>query len=111
MGEPKGGTRITVAQARATEVDPNRGSALMMAHGSMTLRHYAPRGHDPQKPHEQDEIYVVIRGEGTFMRNEERMPFAPGDVLFVGAGETHRFEDFSDDFETWVVFYGPKGGE
>lgn len=111
MGEPKGGWRITTAQARATEVDPGRGSALLMKHGSMTLRHYAPRGQDPQGPHDQDELYVVIAGEGTFVRSGERTPFGPGDVLFAGAGETHRFEDFSDDFETWVVFYGPQGGE
>jgi hypothetical protein len=32
-------------------------------------------------------------------------------VLFVSAGVVHRFEDFSDDLETWVVFYGTKGGE
>jgi hypothetical protein len=23
----------------------------------------------------------------------------------------HRFEDFTDDFATWVIFYGPEGGE
>jgi hypothetical protein len=23
----------------------------------------------------------------------------------------HRFENFSDDFGTWVFFYGPEGGE
>jgi len=23
----------------------------------------------------------------------------------------HRFEQFSDDFEAWVFFYGPEGGE
>jgi hypothetical protein len=23
----------------------------------------------------------------------------------------HRFEDPSDDFGTWVMFYGPEGGE
>jgi uncharacterized protein YjlB len=32
-------------------------------------------------------------------------------VLFVPAGTTHRFEDFSADFATWVVFWGPQGGE
>jgi hypothetical protein len=31
--------------------------------------------------------------------------------LFVAAGQTHRFEDFSDDFAVWVFFYGPDGGE
>lgn len=43
----------------------------------------------------------------------KRLPGAPaaGDTLFVAAGVTHRFEQFSDDFVTWVVFYGPQGGE
>ena len=34
-----------------------------------------------------------------------------GDVLFVRAGAEHRFYDFTPDFETWVIFWGPKGGE
>jgi mannose-6-phosphate isomerase-like protein (cupin superfamily) len=33
------------------------------------------------------------------------------DVLFVPAGVEHRFENFTDDFTTWVIFYGQKGGE
>jgi uncharacterized protein YjlB len=41
----------------------------------------------------------------------QRVPFGPGDALFVAATVEHRFEDFSDDFATWVVFYGPRGGE
>jgi hypothetical protein len=32
-------------------------------------------------------------------------------MLFVPAGIEHRFYDFSDDFCTWVMFYGPEGGE
>lgn len=111
MGEPKGGWHVTPARARATDNEAGRGSARLMDHGSMAVRYYAPRGHDPQSPHEQDELYVVISGTGTFVRNGERAAFAPGDVLFAAAGETHRFEDFTDDFETWVIFYGPKGGE
>jgi hypothetical protein len=27
-------------------------------------------------------------------------------VLFVPAGMIHHFEKFSDDFATWVIFYG-----
>lgn len=34
-----------------------------------------------------------------------------GDVLFVAAGVEHRFSNFSEDFVTWVFFYGPQGGE
>ena len=32
-------------------------------------------------------------------------------ALFVPAGVVHRFEDFGDDFATWVFFYGPQDGE
>ncbi|NIR29870.1 MAG: cupin domain-containing protein [Gammaproteobacteria bacterium] len=82
-----------------------------MRHGTMTLRYYAPRGTDPQTPHDRDEVYVVASGTGWFVNGETRRPFEPGDVLFVPAETVHRFEDFSDDFGTWVVFYGPRGGE
>ena len=33
------------------------------------------------------------------------------DVLFVEAGQPHRFENMSPDFSTWVIFWGPEGGE
>jgi mannose-6-phosphate isomerase-like protein (cupin superfamily) len=103
--------RATPAEARATPLPEGRRSALLMARGSMQLRHYAPRGRDPQEPHEQDELYIVIAGRGVFVNGSDRVPFGPNDVLFAAAGAVHRFEDFSDDFETWVVFWGPQGGE
>jgi len=31
--------------------------------------------------------------------------------LFVPAGIEHRFENFTSDFATWVIFYGKEGGE
>jgi mannose-6-phosphate isomerase-like protein (cupin superfamily) len=40
-----------------------------------------------------------------------RNAFRTGDLLFVPAGVIHRFEEFTDDFCTWVMFYGPEGGE
>jgi mannose-6-phosphate isomerase-like protein (cupin superfamily) len=82
-----------------------------LRHGSMVLKLYAPRDHDPQIPHEQDEIYVVMRGSGVFSRGGETCRFEPGDTLFVPAGMPHRFEAFDDDFAAWVVFWGPKCGE
>jgi hypothetical protein len=86
-------------------------SALLLSHGTLELRYYAPRGADNQTPHTQDEIYIVASGRGSFVRAGERVSFQPGDALFVAAGAEHRFEDFSDDFATWVIFYGPQGGE
>jgi mannose-6-phosphate isomerase-like protein (cupin superfamily) len=54
---------------------------------------------------------VVQRGQSDFVLEDRTMAARPGDVLFVPAGATHRFENFSPDFATWVMFYGPPGGE
>jgi mannose-6-phosphate isomerase-like protein (cupin superfamily) len=103
--------RATLEEAKIAAIPPGFRSALLMQHGSMKLRYYAPRGADPQTPHDQDELYVIATGRGTFFIGGQRVPFDPGDVLFVAARVEHRFESFSDDFATWVVFYGPPGGE
>jgi len=92
--------------------DPvGRAFTVMMKHGSMTIEYFAPHKIDSQTPHKQDEIYIVIKGHGTFYRNGERVSCKKTDILFVPAGMDHHFEDFSDDFAAWVIFYGPEGGE
>ena len=83
----------------------------MFEHGTLLVELYAPRGADPQKPHTRDEVYVVIQGRGQFRNGPSVAAFHPGDVLFVPARVTHRFEDFTDDLVVWVIFYGPEGGE
>jgi mannose-6-phosphate isomerase-like protein (cupin superfamily) len=103
--------RLALAEARSAPPQPGRQSALLLEHGSLEVRYYAPRGRDPQTPHTRDELYVVAAGRGWFVRGDERVPFETGDALFVAAGVEHRFEDFSEDFGTWVMFYGPEGGE
>ena len=80
-------------------------------HGTMLLELFAPQNHDYQTPHTQDELYFVMEGSGDFIVGEERIAFKRGDVLFVPAGKSHHFENFTDDFVTWVVFWGPEGGE
>jgi mannose-6-phosphate isomerase-like protein (cupin superfamily) len=86
-------------------------SIELFRHGTLTVKLYAPRGSDDQNPHTRDEIYVIASGNGRFLREGKEATFGPGDVLFVAAGEEHRFVDFSDDFATWAFFYGPEGGE
>ncbi|HEX3383635.1 MAG TPA: cupin domain-containing protein [Mucilaginibacter sp.] len=83
----------------------------VMEHGSMFVEIYRPQKTDQQRPHKQDELYIIISGQGEFLNDGKRSSFAAGDVLFVRAGIKHRFENFSDDFATWVIFYGPEGGE
>lgn len=105
-------TRTTLAEVLAKIPGPDgERYAVGMERGTLRLLVYAPRGNDPQTPHGQDEVYIVVKGKGTFFDGKQRVPFEPNDVLFVPAGAEHRFENFSDDFVAWVVFYGPQGGE
>jgi mannose-6-phosphate isomerase-like protein (cupin superfamily) len=86
-----------------------------LTHGTMRVELFAPGtsglGQDIQQPHTQDELYLVQRGTSAFWLDGQTTSVGAGDVLFVPAGVPHRFEAFSDDFVTWVVFYGPSGGE
>jgi len=72
---------------------------------------FKPKDIDTQSPHEKDELYFIIRGNAYFFHNGETTAVKEGDLLFVPAGDEHRFERFSDDFSVWVSFYGRKGGE
>ena len=80
-------------------------------HGTLVLEIYQPVGADLQTPHDRDEVYIVINGTGEFKSGDTVSTFQQGDFLFVSAGMEHRFLSFSEDFLTWVIFYGPKGGE
>jgi mannose-6-phosphate isomerase-like protein (cupin superfamily) len=85
--------------------------APVFHHGTLLVKFYIPHGTDPQQPHHRDEAYIVASGSGTYRHADERVPFETGDFLFAEAGVPHCFENFSDDFATWVLFYGPEGGE
>jgi mannose-6-phosphate isomerase-like protein (cupin superfamily) len=104
--------RVTVVEAMERLPGPGgERFAKVLGHGTMEVEVYAPRGHDPQTPHSRDELYIVADGTGEFVNGPERHLFGPGDVLFVPAGMDHRFEEFTEDFIVWVIFYGPEGGE
>lgn len=79
--------------------------------GSLEIELYIPDKVDRQQPHDKDELYVIISGTGTFIREDESYEFQAHDVLFIPAFQEHRFVNFSDDFQVWVIFYGAKGGE
>ncbi len=104
---------MRISPEKALEVLKSKKSEFetLFEHGTLSVEIYRPNNVDKQQPHSRDELYVVISGNGYFIRGEERMPFGPGDFLFVPAFEEHRFVEFSEDFVTWVFFYGPEGGE
>lgn len=106
--------RIKVSFAEAAEQlskEAVQKFTTVMQHGTMKVEYYKPEKIDLQKPHAQDELYIVASGSGTFIRRDEKVSCQSNDVLFVPAGTEHRFENFTDDFATWVIFYGAEGGE
>lgn len=111
MAQVKRRWHTSAEEAARAKIPHGRRSAEILRHGSLEVRWYAPQGTDPQPPHDRDEIYIVASGRGMFVRGEERVACGPNDLLFVPARVAHRFEEFSPDFATWVVFWGPKGGE
>jgi mannose-6-phosphate isomerase-like protein (cupin superfamily) len=102
--------RIALTEAAERLVVNPEPFIVLFKRGDFSVELFAPGGTDRQRPHDQDEAYIVASGNGMFCRGEERVPFRQGDFLFVAAGVPHRFEEFTDDFQTWVLFFGPKGG-
>ena len=106
---------LAEAFGRLANAAPARSVALF-EHGTLQVKLYIPRGVngelvDPQTPHTRDELYVIARGNGVFFNGETRRKALVGDLIFAPTGKAHRFEEFSEDFAVWVMFYGPEGGE
>ena len=61
---------------------------------------------DPQTPHNEDEVYVVLEGRGSIRVGEEERSVGPGSVVFVDAGVEHRFHTIEEAI-TVVVLFAP----
>jgi mannose-6-phosphate isomerase-like protein (cupin superfamily) len=59
-------------------------------------------------PHDRDEFYIVATGNGRYRIDDTEAPIGPGDLLFAAAHAPHGFVERSDDFATWIGFYGPR---
>ena len=66
-------------------------------------------GEDPQEPHTEDEVYVVRSGRAVLGGPHGDIAVGPGSVVFVAAGEEHRFERVEEDLVVIVIF-GPAEG-
>jgi mannose-6-phosphate isomerase-like protein (cupin superfamily) len=64
----------------------------------------AAGGLDGQLPHTEDEIYVVTAGRARFEGGGAEAEVGPGAVIYVPAGEVHRFVDVTEDLALLVIF-------
>ena len=63
---------------------------------------------DRQQPHEDDEVYVVLEGNGRLEAEGERVDLREGQAVFVPADADHRFVGY-EQLAVVVVFERPKG--
>ncbi len=61
---------------------------------------------DPQKPHDQDEVYYVINGRAHIRVAGEERSVEPGDTIYVAAHVPHKFHTIIEDL-TLLVFFAP----
>ena len=63
---------------------------------------------DQQRPHSEDEVYYVLDGQAQMRLvvsgKEENLKVIPGTVIFVKAGEEHRFHSITEDLAVLVIF-------
>ena len=99
---------ITLADACKLPWKPGR-SAEAFVDADLEVRFTPAPRNGMQAPHERDELYFVASGKGFYRVDDgERTPVGAGDLCFCAAHHVHGFEDISEDFALWIIFYGPK---
>jgi mannose-6-phosphate isomerase-like protein (cupin superfamily) len=63
-------------------------------------------GTDPQSPHEEDEMYYVVRGRARMKVAGEDQPVEAGSIIFVAANVEHRFHTIEEELVV-LVFFAP----
>lgn len=87
-----------------SKLNNSKNTFLELFNEDISIGIYKPESKDYQKPHDRDELYIIVSGYGNFYLEETKYEFEPNDFFFVPAGKVHRFEDFTKDFSTWVIF-------
>src|SRR5215211_5025708 len=63
-------------------------------------------GIDSQQPHTEDEVYYIASGRGAIAVAGANRNVAAGSVVFVKAGDEHRFHSIAEELVI-LVFFAP----
>lgn len=66
-----------------------------------------PGQEDTQEPHDSDEVYYVVKGNGYLKIKDKAYPVSPGKSFFVKKDTSHYFFGNSKDLTVLYFFGGP----
>ena len=75
-----------------------------LAAGVLVLK---PGEEDTQEPHESDEVYYVLSGDGFLRINNNDHPVYPKNLYYVGKNTPHHFHGNSEELVVLYFFGGP----
>ncbi|HEX8582161.1 MAG TPA: cupin domain-containing protein [Acidimicrobiales bacterium] len=104
---------LTLHDLLAGHADAGTASWEFLREATMSAGLYRlPAGaDDPQQPHAEDEVYVVLAGSARLASGDDDVEVHAGTVAFVPAGEVHRFHHIADDLAVLVIFSPPETGD
>jgi len=75
---------------------------------SMSMGIYVlPAGsEDPQQPHQEDEVYLILSGEATLQVANKDQQVTKGSLIFIPAFMPHHFHSIHEDLQV-LVFFAP----
>lgn len=85
---------------------PAKAWVPMLGRSTLSVGRYrlAAGSEDGQSPHDRDEIYYVVAGEGSFTAAGETRKVKAGDLVFVAGKAKHHFHDIEKDLDVLVMF-------
>ncbi len=75
-----------------------------LAAGVLVLQ---PGEEDTQTPHDSDEVYYVVKGDGFLKINKKDFPISEGKVFFVQKNTEHYFYGNKKELTVLYFFGGP----
>ena len=66
-----------------------------------------PGEEDTQTPHESDEVYYIIKGDGFLKINKKNYPVSEGKIFYVSKNTEHNFFGNSKELVVLYFFGGP----
>jgi cytidylate kinase len=106
QGRPLDLARLAEEHRRSTRryVEALRSTAL-----SVGLYRLPAGAEDDQRPHGEEEVYLVLEGRGRFRMGDEDVSVAPGHLIAVPARVEHGFHSIEEDLLLLVLFAPAEG--